>query len=351
MSLSIEAIKNGQELAQNNDSLKDGCCLLGWQLSSPCGESTLPNARIELDGAQIQSNQIKGSKIQWFPRSKLKLTTKYSNRVTRTFNAFGVKYGDFTVVPTTRLDELQLELESIERDWKDEVKVIIADYDNSILEHIAENPEIGPLIKKYALTSAEFEVRFKLRFTKPLAMIALFESDEDAIVSDVADTLWQELAKEAHTAYKQNWFKGGIPVQRVSQKVRSPFRRMMSKLTDLSFIDEGISNVLQTIEEVLDDLPNKGYIEGSDFTLLTNWLLVMANEDTLRLHAKGVSQLPDLNQDEIVETMDVAEQSTEIPPVTEAELPTEQPSTTTDELNDESDDERSSSLDDFGFSW
>lgn len=351
MSLSIEAVKNGQDLAQSNESFKGGCCLLGWQLSSPCGESTLPNARIELDGAQIQSNQIKGSKIQWFPRSKLKLTTKYSNRITRTFNAFGVKYGDFTVVPTTRLDELQLELEAVERDWTDEVKVIMSDYDNSIQDHIADNPEIGPLIKKYALTSAEFEVRFKLRFTKPLAMIALFETDEDEIASDVADTLWQEVAKEAHTAYKQNWFKGGIPVNRVSQKVRSPFRRMMSKLSDLSFIDEGISIVLQTIEDVLDELPTKGYIEGPQFTQLTNWLLVMANEDTLRLHAKGVSQLPELNQGEIEETMDVAEQSSQTLPVTEAELPIDKPSTTTDIFNDESDDERSNSLDDFGFSW
>ena len=125
MSLSNEAIANGKELAEQNTSLKNGACLLGWQLRSPCGESTLPNAKIELDGQKVSSNQIKGSKLQWFPRSKLKLTTKYNNRLTRTFNSYGVKYGDFTVVPTTRLDELKSELDEIKRDWQDEVTVLI----------------------------------------------------------------------------------------------------------------------------------------------------------------------------------------------------------------------------------
>jgi hypothetical protein len=359
MNLLNDAVQNGQELAQNNASLQEGCCLLGWQLSSPCGESTLPNAKIELDGNQISSNQIKGSKIQWFPRSKLKLTTKYSNRITRVFNCFGVKYGDFTVVPTARLNELQTELESIEKDWSDEVSNIIAEYDMSLNTHVDENQEIGSLIRKYALTQGEFKSKFKLRFTKPLAMKALYEEDEQAITNDVAETLWQEIAKDASTVYKQNWFKANQPVSQVSQKVRSPFKRILSKLVDLSFIDEGIERVVDTIQEVLNNLPNNGYIKDHDLAQLTNWLLVMCHEDTLRLHAQGDVQFkiepeikPDIKSVSLDSNSDNTIKSTDTVPTE----PTVNSTTETSSLepaiaSDDEDDERSNELSDFGFGW
>ena len=139
-------------------------------------------------------------------------------------------------------------------------------------------------------------------------MKALFDDDEDDIKNDVAETLWQEIAKEAGSVYKTNWFKDKTPVNRVSQKVRSPFRRMMNKLIDLSFVDNGIENVVSTIQEVLNNLPSSGYIEGHSFSELTNWLLVMSNEDTLRLHAEGKPQYSATPEPEVIthEDTDVA---------------------------------------------
>lgn len=366
MNLLNEAVQNGQELAQDNISLKEGCCLLGWQLSSPCGESTLPNAKIELDGNQISSNQIKGSKIQWFPRSKLKLTTKYSNRITRVFNTFGVKYGDFTVVPTARLNELQTELESIEKDWGEEVSDIIAQYDSSLNTHVDENQEIGSLIRKYALTQGEFQSKFKLRFTKPLAMKALFEDDEDEIAGDVAETLWQEIAKEASSVYKQNWFKANQPVSQVSQKVRSPFKRILSKLIDLSFLDEGIERVVETIQDVLNQLPKNGYIRDHKFTQLTNWLLVMCHEDTLRLHAQGEPQFevqpelePEIKPEEetviadstLDNTIDSTVPVQTKPDVNSTELDTTFSEPAVADVEEDEDEERSHEITSFGFGW
>ena len=362
MSLSNEAVANGKELAQQNISLKDGACLLGWQLRSPCGESTLPNARIELDGQKVSSDQIKGSKLQWFPKSKLKLTTKYNNRLTRTFNSYGVKYGDFTVVPTARLDELNRELEAIKRDWQDEVTALMADYDHSITQHMDANIDIAALIKKYALSKLEFESKFKLTFTKPLAMKALFVEDEDGINEDVADSLWQEIAKEASTVYKVNWFKDKRPVSRVSQKVRSPFRRMMNKLVDLSFVDEGIENVVTTIQEVLKNLPTSGYIEGHALSELTNWLLVMSNEDTLRLHAEGNSQYSATPEPEVItqeehsetDLVDVGFNVDASQPATQHESSVEntpEPVVAEQQPSIANESERSNSLNGFGFEW
>ena len=365
MSLSNEAIANGKELAEQNTSLKNGACLLGWQLRSPCGESTLPNAKIELDGQKVSSNQIKGSKLQWFPRSKLKLTTKYNNRLTRTFNSYGVKYGDFTVVPTTRLDELKSELDGIKRDWQDEVSVLIAEYDISVNQHMAENSDIAALIYKYALSQVEFQSKFKLSFTKPLAMKALFDDDEDDIKNDVAETLWQEIAKEAGSVYKTNWFKDKTPVNRVSQKVRSPFRRMMNKLIDLSFVDSGIENVVSTIQEVLNNLPSSGYIEGHSFSELTNWLLVMSNEDTLRLHAEGKPQYSATPEPEVIthedtdeannfvsgESSESASESSIIVETADQENSFEFDLAPTEETDFSEPVERNNSLGDFGFNW
>lgn len=282
-----QAIDHAKALIQRNTALKDGCCLLGAKVSSPCGESTLPNAVVSLGGQKINSEQVKSSKLQWFPRNHLKLTTKYSNSISRILNAAGVKLGEMTVVPLTKLDKVQGELHALKAKWQSEVDDVIGDYDAIIAQHCVENPDVAHLIRSHAIPANEFKSRFKMRLLTPLALTPLNGEDDSALADELGDNLWAEIAKEASKIYSSSWFNNCKPVSRVSQKIRRPISRVVDKIIDLSFLDESLVVVSTTIIDVMRSLPAAGYIEGHDFERLTKWMLVMSDESKLRLHAEN----------------------------------------------------------------
>lgn len=282
-----QAMNQAATLIDRNQALKEGCCLLSAKVSSPCGESTLPNAVVTLNGQSINSEQVKSSKLQWFPRSKLKLTTKYSNQISRILNAVGVKLGDMTVVPLTKLDDVQKSLDELNVQWKLEVDDVINNYDLIIDQHCAENQDVAHLIREHSIPAQQFRSRFKMRLLTPLALTPLQDEDDSALADELSENLWAEIAKEASKIYSSSWFSNYKPVSRVSQKIRNPINRVVNKMLDLSFLDESLMTVCSTITDVMRSLPSTGYIEKKDFDRLTRWMLVMSDEDKLRLHAEN----------------------------------------------------------------
>lgn len=289
-----QAYDNAKELAQQDKDLISGACLMGYSIQSSCGEVTLSDAKVEIDGQMVSNNHVKGSKLQWFPKKSLTITSKFTAKLSRSFNEVGVKFGDLTVVPKARVKELQAKLATIHQEWESDVKQLMDSYDAVIDDHCNNNPDIAVLIRKHALPKAQFESRFDMTYLKPLAIQPLFEEDKSALEQQVASNLWQEIAKDALNLYKSSWFSGSgstkRPVDRVSQAVRHPLKRLSEKMLSLSFLDESVIEVSRTIQEVFNKLPASGYIEGHAFEQLTLWVHVLSDEEKLRLHATGSTQ-------------------------------------------------------------
>ena len=306
-----QAQETANDLTKQNASLITGCCLVGSHIQSSSGERTLPNAKVEFDGTKIESNLVKGSKIQWFPRDRLRVTSKYTQKLSRLFSGVGIRYGEMTVVPKERLPELQSELDQIRFDWQNDVDALVDDYDVIMSHHISSNPEIAEIIKKFALDKVDFERCFKLTYLKPLAIRPLFEDDVKELESQIASTMWEEISKEAADLYKASWFSDKKAVSRVSQKVKAPLRRLMEKMMSLSFLDEGVINITRTIQQVIDKLPKAGYIEGHDFLQLTHWVHVMSDQEKLKMHANGSPQFvyePPVASIEVIPDLEIEKQ-------------------------------------------
>jgi len=289
-SLNQQALNTAKQLTKQNSQLLEGCCLIGSNIRSCSGERTLPNATVEIDGKKISSSCVKGSKIQWFPRNKLSITTKYTAKISRLLMSVGVRYGDMTVVPKSKLGDLQPELEEIYKNWTSDVNNLVVSFDDIMTEHVENNPAIAELIRKYALDKHSFQQCFRLTYLKPLAIQPLCEDDIGEIESAVAMSMWEEVAKEALNLYKASWFKEKMPVTRVSQAIRNPLKRIKDKLLSLSFLDEGVINVTRSFDDLFNKLPAAGYIENHDFYQLTNFIHVLSDESKLRMHAEGMSQ-------------------------------------------------------------
>lgn len=309
--------ETAENLVKQKKSLMDECCLIGFNIQSSSGERTLPNARVEVDGSMCSSNKVKGSKLQWFPGNKLSITARYKQRLMRALSSVGVKYGDLTVVPKTELLDLQNLFDEVFKDWQDDVGDLITNYHSILDDYKFENQDIAQLIGKYALDEVAFKSCFKLTFLPPLAIKPLCASDEKLIEEQVTLSLWEEIAKEGQAIYKSSWFKDKKPVTRVSQKIRSSFRRMMNKMWSLAFLDEQFKEVTKTFKDVLDNLPQNGYIEGHDFYQLTNWIHVCTDVEKLKMHAAGVNVYT--YKKEISDVKTIASQPLDLPLVSPIE--------------------------------
>lgn len=286
-----QATQNAAEIVKQNQDLCSGACLMGFKISSSCGEVTLPQAIVTIDGQPISNKNLNKTKLVTFPKKELTITSKYTAQITRLFNTFGVKYGDLYVVPKGKVKEIQAKLEAIYQKWHDEVTKLVNRYDAVLAAHIADNQDIASLIKKYALDKQKFANRFVLVYQKPLAINPVFEEDKAEIEAQVTQTLWQSIAADASALYKSSWFSGAKDsrkaVDRVSQAIWAPLDRLAQKLLSLSFEDEKAVGIVKTIDDLRSRLPKRGYIEGHAFEQLTKWVLIMSDEDKLRMHATG----------------------------------------------------------------
>ena len=218
-----QAHEAAKEITDNNTDLINGCCLMGFDISSSCGEVTLPEATIEIDGQKVSSSHVNGSKLQWFPRKHLTITSKYTGRLNREFNKVGIRHGDWIVVPKTKVDDLQRSLEAHYQDWEADLNALLGDFDSILAKHKQDNPDIAALVSKYAYDKDKFKTRFTLRYRRPLAIQPLYESDIPELEKDIAKGLWEQIVEDAMSLYKSSWFKNKVPVSRVSQKIREPF--------------------------------------------------------------------------------------------------------------------------------
>ncbi|MEI2419730.1 DUF3150 domain-containing protein, partial [Arthrospira platensis SPKY2] len=75
---------------------------------------------------------------------------KLRARVKRLLASKGVRVGMGTVVTSADLQPLMYELTALKKEFYDSKAALVAVFDNSIAERIAENPAYGDLIRRYA---------------------------------------------------------------------------------------------------------------------------------------------------------------------------------------------------------
>jgi hypothetical protein len=267
--------------------LVDGCFMTSYKVRGASGEATIPHAETHVNGATIANDKVGGTKIQWFPKGEIKIKGRYTAKLQRLFNEFGVRWGEQYIIPKSRLDEFKQRLDDATADFEDDKADFIANFDTILDKYISDNPDIADLINAHKLSRDDFAARFKLEKRPPLVICTLDPDDQKDMVSTIAESIWDEIESDANTIYKNSWFNKGIPVHYVTQAIRHPLERMRKKLESLSNIEPKLTSVCFTIVEVFEKLPVSGKISGHDFQQLTNWMHVLGDRDKLMMHASG----------------------------------------------------------------
>jgi hypothetical protein len=290
MNFDIATAKKIAADAVNNTSLdiKSGACLVSVKVQGSCGQSTLPKSKTIIDGASLDSDLVKGTALQWFPKEELRFSNRILQQVTRLLGSCGVSYGKgMTLVPLASLVDLKHDLNSLENEFDAELQTLCGRYQEIIRQHQIKNPDVAELIGRHALTEGEFKSRFIFRVMPPMAMSPLFEEDEGAVVADVVSTLWDEVAEDAAKLHKNSFARK----EKVSQKAVSAIKKLRRKLANLGFLEPKIDTVVDAFDKALAALPKTGYIVEESLHKLGHFVLQAANVDTLKSMA-GIGSLP-----------------------------------------------------------
>jgi len=282
------------ELCSRLTQLEQGVCVVNVITMAACGEKSLPKVKVELDGKLQDSDSIKGSKIRWFPKEPLNFTSKTKQSISRVLNSYGVRWGDMTIVPLARLEELQNEIASIEVDWAIALKDMLDNYDTLVSDWQMSNLDVADIMRRYTMDKLEFGGRFKMKMLPPVAFSPLIQEGDNESAEELADdilsNLYDEVAKMASDIYDKSFFVADANGRKVARtkanrRIKDSFKRLIQKLEGLSFLDSNIEKVVSQTNVVLDSMPLTGWIEGANLSNLARWTLVMSNPDMLRNHA------------------------------------------------------------------
>lgn len=271
-------------LASSGSLSKQACLMTLPDISMPTGKKTVKKKELTLhDGRKITSNKLTGGAIEWFPQDKLADFGTLRKQAYKVFEEKSVCVGGMYLVSLENVDLMLSEMKRIEHEWELLVKGLDYQFDALMSDYKSLNPDIESIITDYALARGEFMSVFKFNVLPPLAVQPLFPEQEEQIAKSAIESLWSEIGKEAGKQYNTSFNKG----ENVSQKAVTALKRIRDKLTDMSFLTDGVDLVVETFDSVINRLPKTGKIEGTLFHELGHFVLQLSDENRLKATATG----------------------------------------------------------------
>lgn len=254
-------------------------------ISIPTGKRTVQKKELVLaDGSKVSSKKISSGALEWFPQEKLNAFATLRKSACDAFDDVAVSLGaNMFLISLDIIQQLLDELTMLEARWKHSLAELEQNYDAWIESYKEDNPDIAYLVDEYRLPFNEFIAVFKWHINPALAVTPLFPEQEEQIVSNAIETLWKEIAEEALAQHKTSFSKG----EYCSQKAVTALGRIRNKLVSLTFLHPGIAQIVDCFDNVKQQLPKTGKIEGVYYHQLGHFVLQLGDENRLKATANG----------------------------------------------------------------
>jgi hypothetical protein len=205
-------------------------------------------------------------------------------------------------IPTEAATGITTELERIAQDFAVAKTGFLAGYDAAVTDWVVRHPEFASIIEQ-AVDSVEF-VSTRLSFDYWIVTIGLPEAlpPEDVVrletkIGSMSEQMFYEISVAAHQFIEQSL----LGKDQVTRNALRPIRRMRDKLDGLGFLDYRVEPVVNSIDELLARVPDKGAIAGGILQEILATALLLADPDKTRRHGEGLLAAQDLPKAEIVE--------------------------------------------------
>ena len=255
------------------------------------------------DGSKLPPEDLAslGSKRLLDPE-QLTVFNRLKKEAERSCLRVGTRFLGGFAIPTEAATGITTELERIAQDFAVAKTGFLAGYDAAVTDWVVRHPEFASIIEQ-AVDSVEF-VSTRLSFDYWIVTIGLPEAlpPEDVVrletkIGSMSEQMFYEISVAAHQFIEQSL----LGKDQVTRNALRPIRRMRDKLDGLGFLDYRVAPVVDTIDDLLARIPDKGAIAGSILQEILATALLLADPDKTRRHGEGLLAAQDLPKAEIVE--------------------------------------------------
>ena len=214
----------------------------------------------------------------------------------------GTRFLGGFAIPNESADGITSELERIAQDFAVAKTEFLAGYDAAVTDWVVRHPEFAGIIEQ-AVDSVEF-VSTRLSFDYVLVSVGLPEAlppDDvtrlETKIGSLSEQMFYEISVDANQFIEQSL----LGKDQVTRNALRPIRRMRDKLDGLGFLDYRVAPVVNTIDDLLAKIPNKGAIAGGILQEILATALLLADPAKTRRHGEGLLAAQNLPKAVIVE--------------------------------------------------
>lgn len=214
----------------------------------------------------------------------------------------GTRFLGGFAIPNESAAGITSELERIAQDFAVAKTEFLAGYDAAVTDWVVRHPEFAGIIEQ-AVDSVEF-VSTRLSFDYVLVSVGLPEAlppDDvtrlETKIGSLSEQMFYEISVDANQFIEQLL----LGKDQVTRNALRPIRHMRDKLDGLGFLDYRVAPVVNTIDELLAKIPNKGAIAGGILQEILATALLLADPAKTRRHGEGLLAAQNLPKAVIVE--------------------------------------------------
>jgi Protein of unknown function (DUF3150) len=285
-------------------------------------EATIYGARKKLnkedlvlaDGSKLPPEDLAslGSKRLLDP-DRLTVFNRLKKEAERICLRIGTRFLGGFAIPNESAAGITAELERIAQDFAVAKTDFLAGYNAAVTDWVVRHPEFAGIIEQ-AVDSVEF-VSTRLSFDYLVVTVGLPEALPptdvarlETKIGSMSEQMFYEIAVEANQFIEQSL----LGKDQVTRSALRPIRRMRDKLDGLGFLDYRVAPVVNTIDDLLAKIPDKGAIAGGILQEILATALLLADPVKTRRHGEGLLAAQDVPKADSVED-DNAELTVEAP--------------------------------------
>lgn len=252
------------------------------------GERSLARDDLEsVDGLPPAAITKLGTK-DVFDKEKLQVFHRLKREAERELLATGFPFLGGIAIPITEAERATSVLNDVKNRFETERDQFVAQYDSNLESFIAAYPDFADKLRQAALGVGEVKARLSFDWV-PIQVGAVKDNAAMAEVlqktaDGLAGTLYKEISKMAQEIQKQYLKDRTV----VDGKFLRCFANVRRKMAALAFVDDGIQPLVDTIDQVIAEVPEGVKIGGLHLITLKSLLVVLSDEHQMQELAKTI---------------------------------------------------------------
>lgn len=194
----------------------------------------------------------------------------------------GVKFLGGYAIPENLINSIIPELDRIGQEFMHHKHLFLANYDSVTKGWVEKHPNFAEAIARAISPIQDVQERFQFNYTLYRMKPAKQKTELENKVSGMGMTLFNEIARDANELFRLSV----AGKEQLSQRAINPLKRIHNKLNGLSFLDNRVQPVVDTLSGLLNRFPANGAVTGSLFHETVSTILMLTDPEKLKMHAE-----------------------------------------------------------------